>query len=557
MDRKVLQLESAESKLALAVDSGNAKDEEFFRDRVNRLSKSLNRIQKDLTEKEESKELKGIVQREKAATRKQAKLEAKEELYSYKNDQERKNRIGRIQAKTKLLAERILKNNKEHHVPDYLKKPISDFITALDFSSERKLKGGEETLVGKRYTDLLSDVRSALQGKTEGAKDRLELDLDPYIFEQMEELEKQIREFLVEENRFVLNKMRSEQLKDLDFILTGIIRALNNLDRSFGSAGYHRVSELAGSSIASMQEMKKKTTSEDGWIKKLLSWNSFTPYTAFSRFGEGGKAIYNSILNGWGEYAHLAKGIIAFSKDTWDKEEASFWTKNVRKVELNGQEFYITDAQLMYLYLVNKREQGIEHLDGQGFVVEEIPRQAVIKKNGNKSKSDLIKSTKDQRDEFFERYLPEGSRQREVADKMQRFLAEECALWGNEVSMVRWGFRAFTDPNYVPLYSDKRQLASRAPEATNFDLNRILNLGFTKSLNADAKNSLLIYDVFDVFAEHTSDMAKYHSLGLHFSRTERFLGFFHGCRGMVLYPHLGSLCLLRGQIGAGRIYRRD
>jgi hypothetical protein len=80
--------------------------------------------------------------------------------------------------------------------------------------------------------------------------------------------------------------------------------------------------------------------------------------------------------------------------------------------------------------------------------------------------------------------------------------------------MLRFGYKAFGEENYFPIQSDNNNLAvNDATEQPN-SLFRLLNMSFTKSTIDKANNRVVISDIFDVFAQHTSDMAKYNALAL-------------------------------------------
>jgi hypothetical protein len=104
-------------------------------------------------------------------------------------------------------------------------------------------------------------------------------------------------------------------------------------------------------------------------------------------------------------------------------------------------------------------------------------------------------------------------RQKAVADKLQEFMNTVCTEWGNEVSMARFGYKAFGEENYFPIKSDGNNISSE-PNDVETSLFRLLNMSFTKSLTEGANNRVIISDIFDVFAQHASDMAKYNALAL-------------------------------------------
>lgn len=103
-------------------------------------------------------------------------------------------------------------------------------------------------------------------------------------------------------------------------------------------------------------------------------------------------------------------------------------------------------------------------------------------------------------------------RQKQVADALQHFMSTVTSGWGNYVSMIRFGVEQFTEENYFPINSDGRYLSETADESPdNAGLYALLNSSFTKELKENAKNRIILYNVFDVFANHTASMAQYRS----------------------------------------------
>lgn len=105
-------------------------------------------------------------------------------------------------------------------------------------------------------------------------------------------------------------------------------------------------------------------------------------------------------------------------------------------------------------------------------------------------------------------------RQREVADALQQFMVDTCGEWGNEVSMKRFGYRGFGEKNYFPIQTDSNDRPAVDPDAKANDMFRLLNLSATKALTINANNALVVSDIFEVFTDHASDMAKYNALAL-------------------------------------------
>ena len=104
--------------------------------------------------------------------------------------------------------------------------------------------------------------------------------------------------------------------------------------------------------------------------------------------------------------------------------------------------------------------------------------------------------------------------QREIAQKMQKYMTEQGATWGNEITMARWGYRAFTEENYFPLTTDREDRPARADDASEGSLYRLQNISATKPLTQNANNAVMLYSIFDVYADHMADMAKYNAMVL-------------------------------------------
>jgi hypothetical protein len=88
------------------------------------------------------------------------------------------------------------------------------------------------------------------------------------------------------------------------------------------------------------------------------------------------------------------------------------------------------------------------------------------------------------------------------------------AEWGNEISMKRFLTKDFTEKVYYPIESDNENLNTELPEASQSDLDRLLNISAAKALTQGANNRVVIRNIFDVFTSHTSDMARLNAYGM-------------------------------------------
>jgi hypothetical protein len=94
-------------------------------------------------------------------------------------------------------------------------------------------------------------------------------------------------------------------------------------------------------------------------------------------------------------------------------------------------------------------------------------------------------------------------------------MATQGAKWGNYVSVARFGEEKFTNPNYFPINSDGRHLSASVEEHPSAAaLYALLNMSFTKARQEGANNRIVLYSIFDVFANHMASMAQYNAMAL-------------------------------------------
>lgn len=103
-----------------------------------------------------------------------------------------------------------------------------------------------------------------------------------------------------------------------------------------------------------------------------------------------------------------------------------------------------------------------------------------------------------------------SDRQKQVADALQEYMVKAGGDWGNYVSMRRFGYRFFEEQNCFPINSDGNHLAAVSEKGGKGNkLYTLLNISPAKELTPKANNRLMLHNIFDVFANHMSDMAQY------------------------------------------------
>ena len=445
-----------------------------------------------------------------------AKQHGKERMEKYKEDAERKTRIQSITANALSLNEMLVKNSKDKHVPEIMKGPVTSLLQAIDFSSKRLIDKGEPTQKDISLSKALGKVKDMMVKATNAHEELVELyghGLDDEIEIMVDSVDDIMRN--VGDNEFVLNKMSVTDLQTLDKMVKTIRHAVNKLNEFHMVNHAKGIANLSQESVSYLDSLGQGKVYDGirGKAKKLLNWNNALPYYVFKRFGSGGMKVYEALQDGWDKFAFNVKKIIDYANNTYTNKEVKEWSKEVKtfKIQIPAsdkfQEVKMTVPQIMSMYCLSKREQARGHLFQGGI------RVADFKDSKGKivSQSDgVIFTEKD----ILTILSSLTKRQKEVADKLQQFMNADCAEWGNEVSMARFGYKAFGEENYFPIQSDKNNLAVNDETEQPNSLFKLLNMSFTKSTTDNPSNRIVISDIFDVFAQHTSDMAKYNALAL-------------------------------------------
>lgn len=480
------------------------------------------------------------IRQQRDAQVKEAKQLGKKRMDEYKDRLERNAKINSITAKALTLNQWLTKNSKDEHIPEIMKAPVAYLLNAIDFSSKQLLgmRGGSNAgMATKRdislskaleqVHDMVQKINSAQIGEDEITEIYGTFaDFPAGFADDIRDLSSVVNDVMrtVGDNAHVLNQMSLEELETLDRIITIIKATATKMNKFLAIRHAEGVANLSQQSINYMDSLGKGKTHEGilGKVDKLLDWGNALPYYTFKRFGEGGQKVYEALQNGWDTFAFHVKEIIDYTDSVYTSKEVKEWSETVKEFDIlepatdeekasadyepTYQKVKMSVPQIMSLYCLQKREQAKSHLMGGGMRISDIET-----KKGIVTQSEGVILTHSEIDMIVESLT---DRQRAVADELQKFMNTTCTDWGNEVSMLRFGFKAFGEENYFPIQSDKNNLAVNDETEQNNSLFRLLNMSFTKGTIKKANNRIVISDIFDVFAQHTSDMAKYNALAL-------------------------------------------
>jgi hypothetical protein len=510
--------------------------------------KSMNELRSDYKKRVEDQKLADSIhygrmlndiRRRREEEVKQAKESGKQRLADYKDRVAKNAKIDKITKNALTLNEWLTKNSKDAHVPEVMKAPVAYLLSAIDFSSKQLLgmRGGirantptkKDISLSKaleQVHDMVQKINSAQIGEDEITEIYGTFaDFPAGFADDIRELSSKVNDVMrtVGDNAYVLNEMSLEQLEEFDKIITIIKATVTKMNKFLAIRHAEGVANMSQQSILYMDSLgKAKERGKIGSkIEKMLDWGNALPYYTFKRFGEGGQKVYEALQNGWDKFAFHINDIINYAESTYTDKEVKEWEATVKEFDVlepvvdetetepRYQKIKMTVPQIMSLYCLQKREQAKGHLMGGGMRVADFKVGKLNVKTISQTEGVVL--TESEIDTIINSLT---DRQKAVADALQNFMNTTCAEWGNEVSMLRFGYKAFGEENYFPIQSDKNNLAVNDETEQNNSLFRLLNMSFTKGTINKANNRIVISDIFDVFSQHTSDMAKYNSLAL-------------------------------------------
>lgn len=420
----------------------------------------------------------------------------------------------RIAKKVKAMSDWVIHpDNKDvvKHVPDVLKKAVIPFLTSIDFTSKRQLRGGSATKADADFVKRLEKLQSALKtnidetGLYSGYND-----LPPQFMEKLQGFITAVKNLTAANSgEFVVNRMTSDELKALSEIVVTLKKLVQDCNKFHYNSMYSHVFEAGDDTIGNLSQYKDaKSRSKVGeTVDNFVFWQQIRPAYAWERFGEGGKAIYDGMRRGQARLAFNTRKIVDFSEKTYTAAEVQAWEKEVKEIGLDdGSIIRIKTAQAMSFYELSKDKDSLRHILGQGIRVATYHAgKEKISDTGHLMSVEDVNAVIDSLTD----------RQKEVADQLQQYMATQGAEWGNYVSVKRFGEELFGNPTYFPINSDGRHLQANTDEMPeNASLYALLNMGFTKSRNENANNRIVLYSIFDVFANHMASMAQYNALSL-------------------------------------------
>ena len=513
-----LQAERAEQgKLYKEQQFGTKVDKDAAAKTLNRMHILDDQIQKasaEVLSVEEKTILKRVLQKARVVVEQQERQRGQEVLKRWRDRRNNAEAIkkyrDRLRGDVDELTNWVLhpdNKNVVKHIPDALKNTVLPFLSSINFMSKRSLAGGNATVADKAFMEQLRRLAKVMEGTVDVDEMYSNYnDLPPDFMQTLRSFMDSAQE-IVDNNsgEFIINQMTAEELQKLSKVVRTLKKFIMQMNRFHVNSMFKHVYDAGNDSIHFMSLLKPAQNT--GTVSQFLLWQQMRPAYAFERFGQGGMAIYDGLRKGQATLAFNTQKITEFSEKAYTVSEVRAWEKQVKTIRLNSDSYVkMRVSQIMSLYELSKRPQALGHILGEGIRVATF-------KDGKQKISDIGHTlTPNELDTIINQLTP---RQKEVADNLQQFMQKQGGEWGNYVTVARFGEKQFGEENYFPINSDGRHLSVDADEKPGAaSLYALLNMGFTKQTQEKAKNRIILYSIFDVFANHMASMAQYNAFAL-------------------------------------------
>lgn len=436
--------------------------------------------------------------------------------------QERAQKVKNIEKIAARWTKQLTDNTGKSHIPDALKQPIAQLIRSIDPTTKYTTAKGSAALADRlrRVGDALEKQQKYTMGEQANGGEDIYIDLPPEIGTQLRGIAAEIEEASGIRRDWKLEDMDLQELQELEDMLTSVNKALKNANELYSLD--MKTDALGDETVKYLNKLPKKTKAAK-FTEKFVGYTNQTPVYFFERFGTGGKKVFNMLANGWEDFAFKAKAIQDFAENLYSNKEVRTAEQTLVQVQLhdklengltneNTAPVYMTKAQIMSLYGATLRgETALNHILGAGIKLTDIKQP---RGRDTITQSDNYLTTAEELESIINDNLTE--RDKEIVRSMIQFMSTTCAEWGNSVSQKRWGINLFTEQSYWPVSTDSRSRDVKSGEANggSTSMYRLANMGFTKPLTPGSRNPMVIDSAFNVFANHTSDMAKYGSMVL-------------------------------------------
>ena len=483
-----------------------AKEKAKNKEKINAIKQQYKeKYQQGMAEQREKHNQKLTAQRDKAKeqlARQKAKYEQRAADTRARAD--RRGIKTQIEKDVKYLTGMLLSPTDTKHIPEGYQSAIARMLAGFDFSTTRTDAWAKKYgHLSRRMLNFANLNAELLKIAESGESDIV---VDSFITELADKLSSEL------DGRRI-DSLTNAELQDIKTLLKAVRYGIANINNTF-SDNIKQTRAEAGDNIISetMQIKDKKHRSEMfKMFDDFLNSSNVKPMDFFEVMGGTAKEVFGAVVDGFDKHIRNVDAAMKYIQSVADKKTLNRLSNDkMRPTEFklsSGDTVELLPSQVMSLYCLMKRPEAVEHITKGGIVPTSLKYKKKFKTQGIiDDKRKLVTYTDAVR---IINSLTEE--EKTIADKLQKFMAEDCAAWGNETSMKIHGYKKFNDPNYFPMKSDKDFLESRQTDKAEL-MPKLWTAGFTKALTPGANNPIMLDDIFNVVTKHITEMSMYNSL---------------------------------------------
>lgn len=401
------------------------------------------------------------------------------------------------------LSTKLLRPSDKQHIPESLRSAVANVLNSINLESSFELARGKDAkyhrvkpgdVIGAdatKRTKAFQELRLAYEKILSEADQQIVV--DPDLLANISELEAL--------KDTPISSLNLSQLTTMWNTLKAVETSIYTANKMFGASRFETIREVAEGLKADNGGKRDRGDYRGpiGAMDKLINAGMLTPESYFHRLGKTGEELFRMLRRAQDKHITIMQEAQVYTAGVIGKTNVRKLEKEVHHFELDGKAVDMTTGQIMSLYELTKRRQAQEHIMVGGIRVDAINKG--IKRT---SMSDAIRVTPEQVSEIVSALTEE---QIAIADGLQNFMGGRLAQLGNEASMEVYGYEKFKEKNYFPIKVDSNQTIT--DQAKDAAAATIAGRGFTKGTKPHANNAVMIRDIFDVYADHVTDMATY------------------------------------------------
>lgn len=413
-----------------------------------------------------------------------------------------------IEKEAALLKRWVERPTDQYHVQESMMEGVRNFLEKMKFDDP------DLNIMPTDIHRMMDDYKAMTDENT-----MLYAEEDENVNELLKSLDKRVG------NGIKVSELGPTEMRQLSVVIRSVSHLVRNANKMVSIKNGQKISVIGDAYMEDVQN--KKTKNPDSRLRVLNDMMNVQMLDTESFFKEMGKTVHDTIYRGLREgfdrkILHV-KEASEFMQKTVDKKKIREWGEmEPKEYTLSGGKISLTDAQIMSLYCLMRRTQARGHIFGGGIKGEPV----VHKVRGEKGKREIVKNTKPVKvtaADVTKLMSNLTEEQKKAALEIQGYL-ESVASWGNEVTMNMLGYKKFTETNYFPIVTDENYINTMYG-ARGEKNSTLQTMGITKQTNREAKNPIILENIFDAYVRHIDQMSSYNAFVPALSDLNKFMNY--------------------------------